>query len=148
MGDPGAFGGRAALHQLQQAERQRGNEQRLESNADEDGHQLAPFALRARAIISSSWSSSFSLSLSDIPRRALAALAGEPLKNTRTISLNADFFATVSDSTGLKRNPRSDSLRWTKPLSSSRLSIARTAEPLSGSGRASQMSTTASGPRS
>ena len=52
-----------------------------------------------------------------MPSKALAALAGEPLKNTRTISLNADFLATVSDSTGLYRNPRSESLRWTKPLS-------------------------------
>ena len=37
---------------------------------------------------------------SDMPSRALAALAGEPLKNTRTISLSADFLATVSDNTG------------------------------------------------
>ena len=36
-----------------------------------------------------------------MPSRALAALAGEPLKKTRTISLSADFLATVSDTTGL-----------------------------------------------
>ena len=39
-------------------------------------------------------SSSSSLSLSDMPSSALAALAGEPLKKTRTISLSADFLAT------------------------------------------------------
>ena len=36
-----------------------------------------------------------------MPSSALAALAGEPLKNTRTISLSADFLATVSETTGL-----------------------------------------------
>ena len=36
-----------------------------------------------------------------MPSSALAALAGEPLKKTRTISLSADFLATVSETTGL-----------------------------------------------
>ena len=36
-----------------------------------------------------------------MPSSALAALAGEPLKKTRTISLNADFLATVLETTAL-----------------------------------------------
>src|SRR6476469_3141607 len=101
VSDPRPRGGRATLHELEQAQGQCGDEQRLECNAEKDGHQLAPLALRARAIICSSSSSSFSFSFSDMPSRALAALAGEPLKKVFTISLSADFLAAVSDTTGL-----------------------------------------------
>ena len=82
------------LHQLEHNQGQPRNEQRLERDGDENLHYCPPLAFRARAIISSILSSSSSLSLSDIPRSALAALAGSPLKKTRTISLNADFLAT------------------------------------------------------
>ena len=51
-----------------------------------------------------------------MPSRALAALAGEPLKNTLTISPSADFARRVSESTGLYRKPRSDSLRCDEAL--------------------------------
>jgi hypothetical protein len=57
--------------------------------------------LRALAIIASRSSISSLLSLSDIPRRALAAPAADPLKKTRTISLSADLRAAVSGTTGL-----------------------------------------------
>src|SRR4029079_3719783 len=148
MRDPRALRGRTALHQSKKSKRQPCDQNGLERDTEEDVHYLPPFALRARAIICSSSSSSFSSSLPDMPSSALAAFAGDPLKNVFTISLSADFFAAFSDSTGLYRKPRSDSLRWTKPLSSSRLSIARTAEPLRGSGSASQISATGRAPRS
>ncbi len=64
-------------------------------------HHFAPFALRARAIIASSSSRSSLLSLSDIPRSALAAPAAEPLKNTRTMSLSAEVDAAASETAGL-----------------------------------------------
>src|SRR5437870_2805479 len=101
MRDPRALSGGAPLHQLDQSEREPGNQQRLKCDGDEDLHHLPPFALRARAIISSSSLSSSSFKRSDIPSSAEAALAGDPLKNTRTISLSADFLATASDTTGL-----------------------------------------------
>src|SRR5262245_47679924 len=101
MRDPRALSSRAMLHERQETERQSGDQQRLERDCDQNRHHLLLLALRARAIICSSSSISSSLSFSDIPRSALAALAGEPLKKTRTISLKADFLATVSDTTGL-----------------------------------------------
>src|SRR3954463_16752685 len=101
MRDPRPLGSRAALHQREQTERQAGDEQRLQGNRDQDLHHLPPFSRRARAIICSSSSSWSVSSLSDMPSNALAALAGEPLKKTRTISLSADFLAAVSDTTGL-----------------------------------------------
>src|SRR5881397_1769083 len=146
MSDPGTLGRGSLSHQLEQAEGQTPDQQRLQCDGDQDRHYWSPLALRARAIICSSLSSSSSLSLPDMPSNALAALAGEPLKKTRTMSLSADFFATESDRTGLYIKPRSDSPRWTKPLSSSRLSIALTAEPLRRTGSASQMSATGRGP--
>src|SRR3569833_2506800 len=101
MGNPRALRGRSALHQREQAEGEVGDQQRLEGDCDQNRHYLPPLAWRARAIICSSSLSSSSLSFSDMPRSALAALAGEPLKKTRTISLSADFLATVSDTAGL-----------------------------------------------
>src|SRR5690348_17156562 len=101
MRDPRPLGRGAALHRVQQAEGQPSNEQGFEHDFDENMHHWPPFSLRARAIIFSSSLSSSSFSLSDMPSKALAALAGEPLKKTRTISLNADFLATVSDRVGL-----------------------------------------------
>src|ERR1700739_5015660 len=79
VSDPRALSSRAMLHQRKDAERQAGDQQRLERDRDQDRHHLPPLALRARAIICSSSSISSSLSFSDMPRRALAALAGEPL---------------------------------------------------------------------
>src|SRR2546430_1162357 len=101
MRDPRALGGGAALHQREQAQSEAGNQQRLQRDSDEDGHHLPPLAWRARAIICSSSLSSSSFSLSDMPSRALAALAGDPLKKTRTISLSADFLAADSATAGL-----------------------------------------------
>ena len=99
--DPRPLGRRAALHQLKQPERRSGDDQRLQRDRDQDGHYLPPLAWRARLIIACSSSSSSVSSLSDMPSSADAALAGEPLKKTRTISLSADFLAAVSDTNGL-----------------------------------------------
>src|SRR5690242_14137783 len=101
MGDPGALRRRTLPHECEEPERQPGNDERLDRDCDENLHHLPPLAFRARAIICSSSLSSSSFRRSDIPRRALAALAGEPLKKTRTISLSADFLATLSDRVGL-----------------------------------------------
>src|SRR5947208_15919188 len=101
MGDPRPLGGGSVLEQREHGERRAGEQQRLQCDREQDGHLLAPFALRARAIICSSSLNSSSPSLSDMPRSALAALAAEPLKKTRTMSDKADFLATVSERTGL-----------------------------------------------
>src|SRR4029453_15102616 len=101
MCDPRALRRRALFHERQQTEGDASDEERLERDSDENMHYLPPLALRARAIICSSSLSSSSFSRSDMPSKAEAALAGEPLKKTRTISLSADFFAAVSETNGL-----------------------------------------------
>src|SRR5215218_65321 len=101
MGHPGAFGRGPPLHQGKEPECRGRDKQRLQRNGNQHMHHLSPLAFRARAIMASSSSSSLVSSLSDMPSKAEAALAGDPLKKTRTISLSADFLATFSERTGL-----------------------------------------------
>ena len=66
-------------------------------------------------------------------------------ENSNDLAQRGFFGDRVRDDRAVKKTSLR-SLRWTKPLSSSRFSMARTAEPLSGSGSASQISVTSSGP--
>ena len=90
------------LQQRKQAQRRAGDQQRLQRDGDQDRALFAPLGLACAG--------DHLLELVElVAARACrtcragrdAALAGEPLKNTRTISLNADFFAAVSDTAGL-----------------------------------------------